>query len=297
MEWGIRGKVIERAKMERYTSMRVGGEVPYLIYPSDYDDLLRVFEVSKVKGIPWKILGNGTNVIVSDRGLDCAIIRLTRINHFRLRRKEDKVELEISSGSSLRKLIEKTARMGIGGLERLYSIPGTLGGVVKMNAGSFGSSISDSIKSVEIVRNGFERLKFLRDELDFGYRKSPFSPKDCIIKVELELSYGDEKSLMREIKMYHEERKRRHPMDLPSAGSIFKAVQGIPAWKFIEKAGLKGLRIGGACISEKHANFIVNLGNAKASDVKSLIDKVKEEVLKREGVLLEEEVELWGFDE
>lgn len=297
MEWGIKGKVIERARMRDYTSIRVGGEVPYLIYPSDTSDLLRVFEILKREGISWRILGNGTNVIVSDRGLNEAILRLTRINHFRVKRTGDEVKVEVSSGYPLRKLIERLVGRGIKGLERLYSIPGTVGGAIKMNAGSFGSSISERLKWVEVLKEGSERVRIEKNEMEFGYRKSPFSSRDCIVCAELELEHGDKESLQREIRTFYEERISRHPMDLPSAGSIFKAVGGVPAWKFIERAGLKGLRIGDACISEKHANFIVNLGNAKAHEIKSLIDKVKEEVLKREGVLLEEEVELWGFDE
>lgn len=297
MGWEIKGKVIPYAKMKRYTSMRVGGAVRYLIYPEDERDLLRVIEILSQEGIRWRMLGNGTNVIVSDRGLNEAVIRITRFNHIGLMEGRESVTVRVSGGYSLKSLILKTIKLGLSGLEKLYSIPGTVGGAVKMNAGSFGVSISDVVRNVTYVSSDSMKITIPREKIDFSYRHSPFSSNMCITEVELDLTRGDKSKIMKEIENVFMERKKRHPFDLPSAGSIFKAVNGIPAWKYIEKAGLKGLRMGDACVSEKHANFIVNLGEATAWDVKRLIDKIKKEVFEREGITLEEEVELWGFDE
>ncbi len=297
MAWKIRGRVIENPKMKEYTSMRVGGPARYLVFPRDESDLLETLKIFENEGIKWRMLGNGTNVIVSDSGINEALIKITDLKHFSLIESKKEVVLRVSGGYSLKDLILEMAKIGLGGLENLYSIPGTVGGAIKMNAGSFGLSIGDVVRKVTYVSSDLSRKELRREEIDFSYRHSPFLSNMCIIEAELLLLRKDKKRIMAEIERLSEERKKRHPLEFPSAGSIFKAVNGVPAWRYIERAGLKGLRIGDACVSEKHPNFIVNLGEAKASDVKSLIDKIKKEVFEREGVVLEEEVELWGFDD
>lgn len=297
MVWNIKGTVIENAKMSKYTSMRVGGPVRYLIYPSDFQDLIEVLKILNGEGIEWRILGNGTNVIVSDKGLQGAIIRLTRIRRLSIRRNGDNIKVFVSSGYQLKDLILKMASLNLSGIERLYSIPGTVGGAIKMNAGSFGVSISDAIVSVTCMSASGEIFKLSKRNLNFSYRYSSIPSKTLIIEAEISLKYGDRQRIIGVIDEVLTERIKRHPMDMPSSGSIFKAVRGIPAWTYIEKANLKGLRVGDACVSTKHANFIVNLGRAKAYEVKSLIEKIKKEVYEKEGVELEEEVEFWGFDD
>ncbi|MCX7856783.1 MAG: UDP-N-acetylmuramate dehydrogenase [Deltaproteobacteria bacterium] len=282
--------------MSRYTSMKVGGPVRYLIYPRDENDLIEVIKILKVEGIPWRMLGNGTNVIVSDKGLDEAVIKITRLKGFLISEVQKGVTVRAAAGWSLKNLIFKIVNLGLSGLEKLYSIPGTLGGAVKMNAGSFGVSISDVVLSVTYLNCDAEKEKLSRESINFSYRSSPFLSDMCILDVEMALIPRTKTEIMSQIEFVLNERKKRHPIDLPSAGSIFKAVNGVPAWRYIERSGLKGLRIGDACVSEKHANFIVNLGNATAQDIKLLIDKIKKEVYEKEGVILEEEVELWGFD-
>lgn len=297
MGWRIKGKVIENAEMKYYTSMRVGGPVRYLIFPEDQNDLLETLTVLNNEGIKWRILGNGTNIVVSDRGLNEALIKITSFKNFSVNEFKDSAIVRVSGGYPLRKLILKTAKMGLSGLEKLYSIPGTLGGAIKMNAGSFGCEIGDLVKKVRCVSFDLSVTEIPKEKMVFSYRKSSFPSNMCIVEAELLLTKKDRKRIISELKNVFLERKRRHPLDLPSAGSIFKAVGGIPAWIYIERANLKGLRVGNACVSEKHCNFIVNLGGATGSDVKNLIEKIKKEVYEKEGVILEEEIELWGFDD
>ena len=181
-------------------------------------------------------------------------------------------------------------------MEKLYWIPGTVGGGIKMNAGSFGQSISDTLEEINIIDKNGSLTRIGKDQFRFGYRVSPVNPTDCVVSARFVLKNRNKKEILQDMDYVYNERKKRHPMEYPSAGSIFKSVNNEPAWKFIEQAGLKGYSIGGACVSEKHANFIINLGWAKAQDIQDLIEKVKKEVYEKLGVALAEEVELWGFN-
>lgn len=297
MEWkGIKGTVIINVTMKRYTSMKVGGPVSFLIYPADEEDLLRILHIMKEEGLKYRFMGNGTNVIVHDEGFKEAVIRTTKIKRMGYRKTNEGVLAEVSGGTSLKGFIVDNARHGFAGLEKLYWIPGTIGGCIKMNAGSFGSWISDTLESVSLVDRNGKITPFLKSEMGFGYRKSRIEPSDCVLKAWFRLRKRNSDDIQKDMDYVYEERKKRHPMDFPSAGSVFKGVAGEPAWKFITKAGLKGVSIGGAMVSDKHANFIINTGGATANDVKLLIDKIKKEVFEKTGVSLEEEVELWGFD-
>jgi UDP-N-acetylmuramate dehydrogenase len=297
MEWkGVRGRILERAPMKRYTSMRVGGPVRWLVYPADAADAVAIIAVLRDRALPFRFLGRGTNVIVRDEGLDEAIIRMTDVRQMRFRKTPDGADVEAGSGVPLNSLIRETAARGLSGMEKLFGIPGTVGGAVRMNAGSFGVSLSDSLSGVTFVDRKGKLMAREKKDLAFGYRASPFEGTDCILGALFHVKTGQPEEIRREMDHVWEERWRRHPMEMPSAGSVFKNHDGKPAWRYIEEAGLKGLCIGGACISRKHANFIVNEGGATARDVHMLIRKVKEEVYEKEGFMLEEEVELWGFD-
>ena len=297
MEWkGIKGAVLKEVPMKRYTSMKVGGQAAYLAYPADERDLAAVLQFVKDSGMRYRFLGNGTNVIVSDRGLDAALIRITRMKHVRYAKTKDGAVVDVSGGVSLRAFIKDLAEKGLSGLEKLYWIPGTVGGGIKMNAGSFGQSISDTLEEISVIDEKGSLSRIKKGQFRFEYRVSPVNPEDCVVSARFALKNRSKKKILQDMDYVYNERKKRHPMDYPSAGSIFKSVNNEPAWKFIEKAGLKGYSIGGACVSEKHANFIVNLGYAKAQDIQDLIEKVKKEVYEKMGVTLAEEVELWGFN-
>jgi len=296
MEWkGIKGTVLKEVPMKRYTSMKVGGQAAYLAYPADEADLVAALQFVKDEGMRYRFLGNGTNVIVSDRGLDAALIRITRMKHIRHTKIKDGALVDVSGGVSLRAFIKDMAEKGLSGLEKLYWIPGTVGGGIKMNAGSFGQSISDTLEEINVIDKKGSLTRIRKDQFRFGYRVSPVNPTDCVVSARFVLKNRNKKEILQDMDHVYNERKKRHPMEYPSAGSIFKSVDNVPAWKFIEKAGLKGYSIGGACVSEKHANFIINLGWAKAQDIYDLIEKVKKEVYEKLGVALAEEVELWGF--
>ena len=218
------------------------------------------------------------------------------MKHIRYAKTKDGAVVDVSGGVSLRAFIKDLAEKGLSGLEKLYWIPGTVGGGIKMNAGSFGCSISDALEEISIIDENGSLSRIGKDQFRFGYRVSPVRPTDCVVSARFGLKNRNTKEILQDMDYVYNERKKRHPMEYPSAGSIFKSVNDEPAWKFIEKAGLKGYSIGGAHVSEKHANFIVNLGWAKAQDIQDLIEKIKKEVYEKLGVTLVEEVELWGFN-
>jgi len=295
-DFHIKGVVLENIPMKRYTSMKVGGPVKYLIYPLDEADLMATIAQLKQKGLRYRFFGNGTNIIVDDRGMNEALIRIIRVSHVRHTATENGSLVDVSGGLSLKKFIKDEAKRRLSGLERLYWIPGTVGGAIKMNAGSFGSYISDTLEELRIINKQGEVKTKTKDRLSFGYRTSSLNASECVVSARFRLLVKDTKTIMKDMAYVYNERKKRHPMDFPSSGSIFKHVNGEPAWKFIEQSGLKGYRCGDAQVSEKHANFIVNLGQARAEDIKRLIDTIKKEVFEKFGVALQEEVELWGFD-
>ncbi len=297
MEWkGIKGTVLKDVPMKRYTSMRVGGPAKLLLYPADRHDLAAMIDRMRDTGIPYRFLGNGTNVIVSDEGIKEALVRITKMNRLHFTKTGGGAIAEVGGGYSLKRFISECARRGLAGLEKLYWIPGSVGGGIRMNAGSFGQSISDTLTGVDIINERGEIIERQINKEEFGYRTSPVGRRDCVISARFRLRTGDAAQLQKDMDHVYSERKKNHPMEYPSAGSVFKGVGGRSAWWFVEKAGLRGYRIGDACVSEKHTNFIVNLGHARARDIAALIGKIKEEVFARLGVRLEEEVELWGFN-
>lgn len=297
MEWkGIKGTVLKDVPMKRYTSMRVGGPARLLLYPADRHDLAAMVGRLRDAGTPYRFLGNGTNVIVSDEGIKEALVRITKMNRLHFTKIQDGAIAEVGGGYSLKRFISECARRGLAGLEMLYWIPGSVGGGIRMNAGSFGQSISDTLAGIDVLNERGEVIERQFGEKDFGYRASPVGRGDCVISARFRLKTSDAKKLQKAMDHVYSERKKNHPMEYPSAGSVFKAVGGRSAWWFVDRAGLRGFRIGDACVSEKHTNFIVNLGHARARDIAALIDRVKEEVFSKLGVKLEEEVELWGFN-
>jgi len=288
--------VVRNASMKRYTSMKVGGPVPYLVYPEDEKDLITTIEWLRHQGLGVRFLGNGTNVIVADKGVEVGLIRMTRVRHLHFHNIPGGARVEAAGGLSLKILIRECCGRGLAGLETLYGIPGTIGGAVKMNAGSFGASISGCLRSVRVAdSDGVRTIE--RANMDFGYRSSSFQNAQCILEAAFELRTDDTQRIKADMEYVWQKRQQKHPMELPSAGSVFKNRPGTACWKLIDEAGLRGLRIGGACVSEKHANFIVNTGHASAADVRGLINEVKKGVRETTGVTLDEEVELWGFDE
>ena len=283
---------IERdAPMSRYTSFRIGGPAALLIFPRSSDELCKILAYSAVCGVAPVIVGKGTDLLVADEGLLQPVLRLTEMKSIR-RISED--ILEAQSGVSLASLAAAACKMNLSGLEFAHGIPGSLGGALYMNAGAYDGEMKQLVLQVQALhRCGkyWKTLTLSNEECDFAYRHSLFSSGDYIIlSAQLRLQPGEEKAIRSKMDELAARRKESQPLEYPSAGSVFKRPEGYFAGTLIQKAGLKGLRVGGAQVSEKHAGFIVNAGDASAEDVKALIRQIQDTVYKDTGVQLEPEI-------
>lgn len=280
----------ENILLSEHTTFRIGGPARYFFEAGNKEELKKALKIAKELNIPFLVLGSGSNILMSDRGFDGLLIK-NKADNFTI---EDTV-LKAESGALLDKLAEETVKKGLSGLEKASGIPGTVGGAVLGNAGWFkGSwSVSDVFKEAEIMTSGNKVEKREKEWFDFDYRYSKLKKikGTVILEVVLELKKGDKKKLKKERTELLESRKERIPFD-SSAGCIFKNPPKESAGFLIDSVGLKGKKIGKVQISEKHANFIVNLGGAKAEDVKKLIALAKEKVKEKFGIELEEEIRI-----
>ena len=278
---GARFDVVRGLNMQEKTTMGVGGACEYALLPKD----TRSLAVMAADG--FTVLGACSNVIVGDGGAN-AFVFTGNLCGVRV----EGTDVFAECGVSLPRLARLTADYGLTGLEPLSGVPGTVGGAVKMNAGCFGTEIGRLVRSVVIAGpDGIKEVDGL--EMDFSYRYSRVDELGTVLKVRLGLSKGSPDASRSMIAEYAKQRRERFPQG-KSAGCYFRRVDGISSGYFIEKAGLKGLKIGGAAVSDKHAAFIVNLGGATAYDVRTLADIVKEEVRRTSGIVLQEEVEYYG---
>lgn len=287
----IDGKVLFDAPMRRFTSMKVGGPADALIYPRNVDELRRVVLHAKRKRIPLFVLGNGTNLIVGDRGIRGWVVSLTR-GLGRIDLEGEMVDAE--AGVPLQRLVQFSVRRGLAGLETFSGIPGTVGGGLAMNAGAWGIEMKDVVRSVSFLNEKGEVAERSRSRLEFSYRKLDFPASWIILKGRFQLRRAPKEEILERMKAWSEKRNQKHPLDYPSAGSIFKNPKEGPAGKWIEEAGLKGARRGQAMVSDLHANFIVNLGKATAGEVIDLMEWVERKVHDEKGISLEREVKLIG---
>lgn len=286
--------------MAKHTSFRIGGPVDILIYPHDEEALSRLVVQACTLDIPFFIIGGGTNILVSDKGIGgLAISICTNRAGYVFRRIEKTGEDESytyiygGGGVNLQTLLRYAADNGLSGLEFAAGIPGSLGGAIYMNAGSYGNSIGDVIEYVRILdRKGVYRNIPARD-IGFAYREAHI-PGIVITGALLKLKRGDKAHIMAKMKKNLSSKKDSQPLGKPSAGSIFKNPPSMPAWKLIEMAGLRGIRMGEAEISRKHTNFIINLGKASCKDVLSLIKLAGKKVEKEHGITLELEIKIMG---
>ncbi len=275
-----------------HTSMQVGGKAKFFFEPSNLDEIIKSFEWAKnnTNKKPF-ILGAGSNLIISDNGYDGLVIKLGK--------KFSGIEWKtksaiIKAGTKLNDVVKNTAIRGMAGIEKLAGIPGSIGGAVYMNAGAYGQTISESIVSVTTLSNGIIK-KYDKKDMIFDYRKSQFTGTDQIIlQVELQFKTSDKKTLQTIINNTIQKRKNNQPLKFHNSGSIFKRPPNNYAGTLIEKAGLKGKKIGGAQISNLHAGFIINEGNATSSDIFKLIKFTQKEVKNKFGIELETEVVLLG---
>jgi len=291
--------------MSRYTSLQVGGSALFVAQPKDEQSLILLLEHLRKNKIGWYLLGGGTNTIFNEKGFSGVVIRLGR--NFRFINFLSPPLLHVGSGASLSRLLEKCQKQGLGGLEFCYGIPGTMGGAVAGNAGMEGHSIHDFVKIIHGVTDQGKKVIIRRGEYSYGYRSVNLpllssqnrahsqNKHNAIIitSVVLELNKAESQKQKHLLERYKKIRLNQ-PASRGTAGSIFKNPEGDFAGRLIEAAGLKGSAIGGACVSKKHGNWIVNKGNASANDVLSLISLVRKTVKKRFGVELEPEVKIVG---
>lgn len=278
------------APLSNHTSFKVGGRCDMLIYPNSLESLAKLHTKCKEVSLNSIILGNGTNVLFTDRGFRGVV--------FILSNEIGGVTVEgdtivAQAGASLKKLCITALDNGLTGLEFAYGIPGTVGGAVYMNAGAYGGEVKDVIVSVTAADASGNVITFTRDELDMGYRKSIFTDSDYVIlSATFKLNDGDRTEIKDKMDDLMSRRKDKQPLEYPSAGSTFKRPEGTYAGLVIEQSGLKGYTVGGAQVSEKHANFVINKGGATATDIINLIDDVKKIVKEKTGYDLECEVKL-----
>ncbi len=276
--------------MALHTSWQVGGPADYFLNPADLDELIEIVHFRKKYDLPLYVLGNGTNLLVRDGGIRGMVVNIGPA--FCYIRHEGE-SLVAGAGTSMTYLARSAAEKGFGGLEFCVGIPGSLGGAVIMNAGSFGGYIGERVQSVKLVTYDAEVINLAQDDLSFSYRTSNLPGRGIIVEAVLQLKQADREESMKIMEYFLSEREKRHP-DLPSAGSVFRNMPGQPAGKIIEETGCKGMKAGGAEVSCKHANFIVNTGEATAADIIELIEQVKQMVKEDCGIELQPEVKIIG---
>jgi UDP-N-acetylmuramate dehydrogenase len=287
----IEGRVVFDAPMKRYTSLKVGGPAECLFFPKDVKELRKVIRHAWRKRIPVFILGKGTNLIVKDGGIRGWVVSLIQgMKKVRM----DGAVVEADAGCSLQQLVQFTVQKGLTGLEPFFGIPGTVGGGLAMNAGAWGAELKDVVHSVALMKEDGEIVERPRSRLRFTYRDLVLPPSWIILSGSFILKEGRREEILERLKSFSEMRKRTQPLEYPSAGSVFKNPEKGPAGKWIDETGLKGFRMGQAMVSDRHANFIVNLGKATAEEVLRLMEWVERRVYEEKGVSLEREVRVVG---
>ncbi len=287
---GLEEIVAEDAPLAPLTWYRIGGPAKYLIRPRSIEELQEAARRCSENEIPIYVLGLGANLLVSDQGVNAAVFRLDQ--EFWRRVKIDGVTLDVGAGADMQKLLLRTVRAGLAGVECLAGIPGTVGGGIRMNAGGKFGDIGAVVTRVQVMdANGvvFERAK---DDLVFDYRSTNISAK-FILSATLELDQDDPDRIMRKTKEIWMYKRNTQPLNTKNCGCIFKNPRGLSAGALIDQAGLKGFRVGGAEVSDKHANFIVAHPGCKADDVMKLVKLIREKVWDKNQIHLESEVQIW----
>ena len=278
-------EIIKNAKMKEYSNMKVGGTAKELIFIDDKKELKEILQTRS----NIFLLGNGTNTLINDGNLDISFLSLKRLKNITVEEKKGDYDLvRVEAGLDLDDLIDFMEKNDYSGLENITGIPGSVGGLVNMNGGAYGTEIFDCIEEVEVCKNDGEIVKIKTTDLNFKYRTTEIKENKWIVVSALfKFGFGFDKAASEDKR---EQRKTKHPLDLPNLGSTFKNPEGTFAAKLISDAGLKGYRVGDVEISTKHPNFVTNLGNATFNDIISVIEHVKEVVFEKFGVKLETEI-------
>ena len=292
--WNLLGKdrVLVDEPMKRHTTFRIGGPADFFLLPSTVDEVRGILEICHEEELPYFILGNGSNLLVSDKGYRGVIIQLYR-NFSNISVEGN--EICASSGALLSQIAAAARNASLTGFEFAGGIPGTLGGAVFMNAGAYGGELKDVLKEAVVMTEQGEILTLPVEKLEMGYRTSRIKKAGyLVLEARLVLEQGDMDKIRDITKDLTEKRVSKQPLEYPSAGSTFKRPEGYFAGKLIMDAGLRGYQVGDAQVSEKHCGFVINKGNATAADVLTLIENVREKVQEQFGVTLEPEVKFLG---
>ncbi|CAI8801539.1 UDP-N-acetylenolpyruvoylglucosamine reductase [Brevibacillus sp. IT-7CA2] len=291
MQAGIE-KVWTDEPLANHTTWRIGGPADLLIQPKDKASLQKALQIIHRHEIPWSVIGRGSNLLVRDRGIRGAVLKVAEgLSHCEFKGEE----VCVGAGYSMIRLAVETGKVGLTGMEFAGGIPGTVGGAVYMNAGAHGSDLSRILIDAEILFENGESKVLSNEELSFSYRTSLLQKqKGIVLEARFQLRMGDRKEIAATLAANKERRRNTQPLQMPCAGSVFRNPPNDHAGRLIEAAGLKGYRVGGAQVSEKHSNFIVNCGGATAADVLTLIDHVRSTILEKNGIDLHPEVLVVG---
>lgn len=285
-------RVYRDEPMHKHTTFRVGGNADYFVVPRTWKEIQKVIAFCQKKNIPYYILGNGSNLLVSDSGYHGVIIQIYKeMNAIEI------VEniMRVEAGALLSKVGSTALEAGLTGFEFAAGIPGTIGGAVVMNAGAYGGEMKDILLNVTVLTPEGDIKRLQKDELELGYRTSVIQTKNYIVlDAEFGLEYGEKEVIRSKMNDLKTQRITKQPLEYPSAGSTFKRPEGYFAGKLIQDAGLRGFQVGGAQVSEKHCGFVINKDNATAADIVELMNKVAEKVREDFGVQLEPEVKRLG---
>ena len=278
--------------MNKHTSFKIGGPAECFIKIKTIEQLRNILEYEKKDNIPLTVIGNGSNLLVSDDGIKGIVLKI-EIEKIDEHIQNDEILITVGSGIKLGAIAQKCLKEEIAGFEFASGIPGTIGGAIRMNAGAHGSEMKDIVKTVTYMTRDGEVHTITNEQAKFEYRKSLFAEKDYIIlEVGMQLKKGNAEEIKEKMTEYATYRKEKQPIEYPSAGSTFKRGTDFITAKLIDECGLKGYQIGGAQISEKHAGFIINKNNATAKDVINLMEYTKEQVYKKFGKKIEQEIEI-----
>ena len=279
--------------MSRHTTFKVGGPARYYLIPENTGEVRAAIDFADERELPYMVVGRGSNLLFSDREYHGVIIEIGEsFSDMSIHLNNTVV---VKSGMTLTNMASRLARMGLAGFEFAGGIPGTVGGAIVMNAGAYGGEIKDTLVEVTVMNEKGELVKLDADELELSYRHSILQEKNWIVlSGTFTFRSGSQDEIRAQIQEYNKRRREKQPLEYASAGSTFKRPEGYFAGKLIEDAGLKGYHIGGARVSDKHAGFVINTGDATASEIHSLIEHVKRKVLEKSGVMLEPEVKMIG---
>lgn len=287
-------RVLKDEPMNVHTSMKVGGPADIFVIPETVDEIKKLVRYVKENKIPFFVIGNGSNIIVKDKGIRGIVIQI--LDNFSKVFREDDI-LIAEAGVLLSRLSKFALNESLSGLEFACGIPGTLGGAIVMNAGAYDGQVSDVVIETEYLDSDGEIKVLEKNQHEFGYRTSFFSKNNYIIlRSKLILTKSDREQIRIKMELLTQKRIEKQPLTIPSAGSIFKRPKGYYAGKLIQDAGLKGFSIGGAQVSEKHSGFIINKGGATAKDVIDLVEYIRDKVKAKFGIELEPEVKIIGED-